>query len=396
MSKRASGAPTWRHCKTVEHALHLIDVGVILGWKDARQLTGSMSEADQTAIVRHLVTRLCERTEIRLSQEIIVESILVLLANAASEALIIVMLEELFSNPRCETACKNILEVVFSAEYADKGHAADIYNLSVVLVCELGFALQAYNQQFPGQLRAGRQLLDRVSTYLLSAGNSNSDSVRLSLIHYFGETEQGLVDKPFFNRVMSRFGHTVLDHLFAMLFRKKVEAVALQYLLENMPFILEADHHTQLIIHESCKFYALKNPDRFGLFFIALAERVHSLDHDQYRLAHRALLLQFSALFRVVSEVNAKELGRDLVIALGNLKSEPTFVAVMSELESDRGLRPQFREMIQKLMHAASKNLDTADLVTLKNAKRGRKPALARTGEMGTVSQVSFLAQVAS
>jgi hypothetical protein len=216
------------------------------------------------------------------------------------------------------------------------------------------------------------------------------------LIHYFGETEQGLVDKPFFNRVMSRFGHTVLDHLFAMLFRKKVEAVALQYLLENMPFILEADHHTQLIIHESCKFYALKNPDRFGLFFIALAERVHGLDPEQYRLANRALLLQFSALFRVVSEVNSKELGRDLVIALGNLKSEPTFVAVMSELESDRGLRPQFREMIQKLMHAASKNLDTADLVMLKNAKRGRKPALARTGEMGTVSQVSFLAQVAS
>lgn len=52
--------------------------------------------------------------------------------------------------------------------------------------------------------------------------------------------------------------------------------------------------------------------------------------------------------------------------------------------------------MIQKLMHAASKNLDPADLVMLKNAKRGRKPALARTGEMGTVSQVSFLSQVAS
>ena len=396
MSKRAARAPSWRHCKTVDHALHLIDVGIILGWKDARHLTGCMSEADQSAIIRHMVAKLCVRSDIRLSQEIIVESMLIWLANAGRETLIVAMLEELFSNPQCETACKNILEVVFSAEYADKGHSADIYNLSVVLVCELGFALQEYDRQFPGQLRPGRQLLERVATYLLSAGNSNSDSVRLSLIHYFGETEQGLVDKPFFNRVMSRFGHTVLDHLFAMLFRKKVEAVALQYLLENMPLILEADHHTQLIIHESCKFYALKNPDRFGLFFIALAERVYGLDHEQYRLAHRALLLQFSALFRVVSEVNSRELGRDLVIALGKLKNEPTFISVMRDLESDIDLRPQFREMIQKLMHAASRNLDPADLVMLKNVKRGRKPVLARTGEMGTVSQVSFLAQVAS
>ncbi len=396
MSKQSGGASTWRMCKSVEQARHLIDVGVILGWKDGRHLIGSFSESEQSEIICHLVSRLCERTEIRLSQEIIVESLLVLMANASSESLIVVMLEELFSNPRCELACKNIMEVVFSAEYADKGHAIEIYNLSVVLVCELGFAIQGYDRQFPGQLKGVRQLLDRVATYLLSAGNSNSDSVRLSLIHYFGETEQGLVEKPFFNRVMNRFGHTVLDHLFAMLFRKKVEAVALQYLLENLPFILEADHHTQLIIHESIKFFSLKNPDRFGLFFIALAQRVGALPHEQYRLAHRALLLQFSALFRVVSEVNAKELGRDLVIGLGYLRDEPTFSSVISELESDDHLRPQFREMIQKLMHAASKNLDPGDLITLKNVKRGRKPALARTVEMGTVSQVSFLAQAAS
>lgn len=394
MAKR-SGAPSWRHCKTVEEAQHLVDIGIILSWKDGRHLTGSMREEDQAAIVRYMVNRLCERSEIRLSQEIVVESLLIWLANASSEGLIAVMLEELFSNERCEQACKNIMEVVFSAEYADKDHSVEIYNLSVILVCELGFAIQGYDRQFPGQLKGVRQLLDRVSTYLLSASNSSSDAVRLSLIHYFGETEQGIVDKVYFNRVMSRFGHTVLDHLFGMLFRKKVEAVALQFLLENMPFILEADHHTQVIVHESVKFYALKNPDRFGLFLVALSEKVAGMPEARGKLARRALMLQFSALFRVVSEVNVRDLGRDIVIALGHLKSDPSFGQVIRELEADTHLRPQFKEMVQKLLHAASANLDPAQLVVLKNVKRGRKPTLARTGEMGTISQVSFLSQVA-
>ncbi|NDE16334.1 hypothetical protein EBZ80_15520 [bacterium] len=395
MAKRASGAPSWRHCKTVAEAAHLVDVGIILGWKEGRHLTATFKEDDQVAIIRYMVNRLCERSEIRLSQEIIVESLLVWLANASSESMIAVMLEELFSNPRCEVTCKNIMEVVFSAEYADKDHSVEIYNLSVVLVCELGFAIQAYDLQFPGQLKGVRQLLDRVATYLLSASNSSSDAVRLSLIHYFGETEQGVTDKVYFNRLMSRFGHTVLDHLFAMLFRKKVEAVALQFLLENMPFILEADHHTQVIVHESVKFYALKNPDRFGLFLTALAERIEGMPEDHVKLCRRALLLQFSALFRVVSEVNVRDLGRDIVIAMAHLKADPTFVQVARELEGDPHLRPQFREMVQKLLHAASANLNPAELVVLKNVKRGRKPTLARTGEMGTISQVSFLSQAA-
>jgi hypothetical protein len=51
--------------------------------------------------------------------------------------------------------------------------------------------------------------------------------------------------------------------------------------------------------------------------------------------------------------------------------------------------------MSQKLLQATSSNLDPADLVVIKNVKRGRKPTLARTGEMGTISQVSFLSQAA-
>lgn len=388
--------PTWRQCRDVESACDLVDIGVVTGWKDARYLAGYFKLEDQGLILRHMVRRLCERSDLRLSQEIIVESLLVWLANARNESLIVVMLQELFDNDRCEEACKAILEVVFSAEYAEQEHVLEIYDLSVVLVCELGFAIQDFEQQLPGQLRGSRHLLERVATYLLSASNSNSDAVRLSLIHYFGETERGLRDKIFLNRVLSRFGHTVLDHLFAMLFQKKVEGVALQYLLENMPSMLEADHHTQVIIHESLKFYALKHPDRFGLFLGALAERISGQSPSEITLSRRALLLQFVALFRVASEVNARDLGRDIVIAMGHLKSDPSFVQLTRDMENDGFLRPVFKEMAQKLIQAAAQNIDPGTLVVMKNVKRGRKPSLAKTGEMGTVSQVAFLAQVAS
>src|SRR5690606_26461565 len=104
-------------------------------------------------------------------------------------------------------------------------------------------------------------LLDHIATYLLSVSNTNSSCIRLSLLHYFGVTEHGSSNKLYFNRVMSRFGHTVLDHLFALLFRKKSEAVALQYLVENLPYVLGADRHSQRIVHETFKHYMLKEPE---------------------------------------------------------------------------------------------------------------------------------------
>src|SRR5690606_18318848 len=106
-------------------------------------------------------------------------------------------------------------------------------------------------------------LLDHIATFLLSVSNANSSCIRLSLLHYFGVCERHSEQKVCFNRIMGRFGHTVLDHLFNLLFRKRSEAVALQYLVENLPHVLEADRHAQKIVHETFKFYMLKQPERF-------------------------------------------------------------------------------------------------------------------------------------
>src|SRR5690606_41340755 len=114
---------------------------------------------------------------------------------------------------------------------------------------------------------------------------------------YFGVTEHGTVNHQSFNRIMGRFGHTVLDHLFNLLFKKRSEAVALQYLLENLAFFLEADRHSQRIVHETFKFYMLKQPERFVLFIQAFTEHlaVSGEDYDEAArvfMQHLVLLLK--------------------------------------------------------------------------------------------------------
>src|SRR5690606_9680768 len=160
--------------------------------------------------------------------------------------------------PNCDEACWPLVEIALSNELAEGTHDQDIFEMAVALVCELGISIQEYDRAYPGEFRRASALLDHIATYLLSVSNANSSCIRLSLLHYFGVTEHGAEQKICFNRIMSRFGHTVLDHLFNLLFRKRSEAVALQYLIENLPYVLEADRHSQKIVHETFKFYMLK------------------------------------------------------------------------------------------------------------------------------------------
>ena len=53
-----------------------------------------------------------------------------------------------------------------------------------------------------------------------------------------------------------KFNENLLQYIWEkQLFDKKTEGVALQYLLENLPFVLEGDNHCQSILHETLKFY---------------------------------------------------------------------------------------------------------------------------------------------
>jgi hypothetical protein len=382
---------SWKGTNSFEQAQSLIDMGVMLRWRDMRTMRRVMEGADEEKAIRHFAKRLVERYQNRLQVEILVESLLVWLSNAGSEQLMHAFLEELFAQPGCEDACWILVEVALTSELSDTSHDQEIFDMAVATICEMGISIFQYNKEYPGEFARAQGLLDHIATYLLSVSNANSSCIRLSLVHYFGLTEHGTQNHQSFNRIMGRFGHTVLDHLFNLLFKKRSEAVALQYLLENLAFFLEADRHSQRIVHETFKFYMLKQPERFVLFVHAFTERLADAGED-YDEAARVFMQHLALLLKVSSEVNHKVLGREFLTAFLKFRFLPECVTMIEHLRADESLRKPFKDLLEGMAQESGVSHDT--VAQFRSNKRGRKPSFARAEGLGTLHQVAYLGSI--
>ncbi len=203
-----------------------------------------------------------------------------------------------------------------------------------------------------------------------------------------------LLTKTGFKRVMNRFGHTLLDQLTQMLFEKKTEPVALQYLLENMPYVLEAGSELQPTIYDLWKLYLLKQPDRFTLFLKTFTEHMLLPNMLEFKVARRMLLTHLSALLKVSAEVNNRSLIQAILacFALYPVDERRKAIDLLLALPD---LRKNVRIYLQDLKNAsdreAKKVLDSAGRFG-NNTKRGRKPSFSRVEGWQTIHQVHFLA----
>ncbi|NRA44688.1 MAG: hypothetical protein HRU09_07015 [Oligoflexales bacterium] len=379
----------WKDVKTVEDALLLVEAGVIIKWKEMRTLKRSLSEEDQGTVLRHFAKRLCERSNDRLACEIIVESLLIWIANAINEPLIAAFLDQLFEEENHDLACRALVEIALTSEVAENSHDEEIYSMAVALICELGIAIREYDNRYPKQFTNAKEVLDHMTTYLLSVSNNNNTCIRLSLLHYFGYICSHKPDKTSFNRIMNRFGHTVLDHLFSHLFNKKSEAISLQFLLENLPFTLEADSNCQRILHETFKYYMLKKPERFALFIQTFTD--HLIQVENHDHSKKVMMQHIGALFKVVSEVNHKTLARELLIAIQKFESCQFKDELIEHILGDRTIRPMFRDLLSQLKDSGGSNQFAESVAQFRSPKRGRKPSFSRANNIGTMGQVTFL-----
>lgn len=378
----------WKSTKSLEDACHLIDYGILLQWREMRSIKKIYSEDEQCEIIRHFVRRLSERHDDRLACEIIVESLLIWLAHSLNEKLIIALFEELFKSGD-QTTVKNFVEIALTNEITEGSHDEEIFSIAVAIICELGVAIAQFYNEHPLLLPEGNQMLDHITTYLLSVSNNSSNCIRLSLLHFFGYTCSKKADKTPFNRILSRFGHTALDHLFSLLFNKRSEAIALQYLVENLPFVLEADSDSQKILHETLKYYMLKKPERFALFIQTFADQMLIIP-EQTSERNRTFLQHLGALFSVISEVNHKVLARELIIAIDKFRGIDEFhKSLIEHILADKTIRPAFKQLIEmvKVSNKGSSALDSQ----FRSTKRGRKPSFARMEHIGTLGQITFL-----
>jgi hypothetical protein len=386
----------WKSAEDLGACKFLVDRGVVLPWSEAKRLHKALSVRDMELLVSHLAVRMSERLDNRLAQEIIVECLIVLLANGSHEQILASFLETLLMQPRADEASAKVVEIALTTEPSESEHDDIVFSMSVSLVCELGLAIKDFTKAFPGQMPNAEKLLGHISTYLLSVSNTNNNAIRLSLLNYFGAIESGRTTRDGFNKVMGRFGHTVLEHLFYLLFRKKSEAIALEYLLENTPFVLEGDRHAQRIVHETWKFYMLKNPDRFGLFIQTFAAHLASTRETRPELATARINFcqHMGVLLTVVSKVNHKELAREIICALVLFRNDPNCAQTLTQMTSMAGLRDNIRALIKQVQDEkidVNRVIETASRFV--HTKRGRKPSFARSSGLLTVNQVHFLGQ---
>jgi hypothetical protein len=383
---------SWKTVESLEEAKHLVDLGALLVWKDFKQVRKVLDDNQLKELVRYCAGRLSERVESRLPEEILIESLLVIFANCHNEDILVAFLQEVLEQPNRLEACTTLVELAITAEVSDAEHSEEIFAIAVALICELGNMVRQIQQENPRELGVpALRLLDRISTYLLSVSNSNDNCIRLSLLHYFGTMEKGKVNKIGFNRIMGRFGHTVLEHLFTLLFNKKTEAVALQFLLENIPHILEADDHAQTILQETWKHYLLKKPERFALFVQALTQHLLAMPDEEARICRKTYLQHLALLLKKVAEVDHRELGREILGAMASFSREPFFKELVPMIVRDSSIRDSFRSLVAKMANTSDVESVLEEADSFRSSKRGRKPSFAKTDKTRVIYQVKFL-----
>lgn len=395
MQKIGGPKPTWKGIKSVDEGKELIDIGILLNWSDMRTLKRTFSESDQVDIVKHFAGRLAERIEDRLASELIVESLLVWTAANNSEQLIDGFIEAVFEEPDRLELIKAFTELSLTSDTTDAKHYEDMFAVAVSIISQFGINLKYMAQRYPEELKGHEQTLAHIGTYLISVSNNNSSAIRFCLLNYFGVVSVADSNIEPFNKLMGRFGHTALDTLFSLLFNKKTEAVALQFLMDNLPFVLLANDHTQKMLHEIFKFYMLKKPEKFSIFVSMFSEELRS-EKPSFFDTHKSKVCEtymkhLALLLKVVSEVNHKQLAKDILLSLVKFDGvEFKNTLIESILRSD-DIRPFYREILGKLKDAPSKEKVIDSISHFRSSKRGRKPSFSRADNLGILGQVNFL-----
>ena len=381
---------TWREVKDLNDCKRLIDIGILFGRGDQKVLRNTVDYEGQKEVLRHIAIRFAERMDERLAQEILVESLLWMLRKSYDTDLISTFIAELLLHPCYLEASMRLVELLLTMEVIVERHGELLVG-AVSLICELGLLVREIFQTYPEKLVGAEKILAHVSTYLLSISNVNSFSVRLSLINYFGVTETP-DKKSGFNRIMNRFGFTVMEYLFRSLFVKKTEGVALQFIRDNIPYVLEGDVGCQRILNETLRTYMLKHPERFVLFIRDFASNISNLEGPRFLVAKETFLRHMGQLLNAASEVNHNKLAVELTRAILMIEPIAFREQLLSTIANEKGaVRKAIREAV---LYTIDTNGQGEDLSIIRAARRGRKPSFTQTDEMNTLQQVAMLSHV--
>ena len=174
---------------------------------------------------------------------------------------------------------------------------------------------------------------------------------------------------------------------FSLLFKKTTESLALQYLLENVPLILETKDNSQRIIHDIFKYYLLKKPDRFSLFLQTLGDQlVNGVTSSQ---ARRMYLKHLGALLKIVARLNHRPLTNDIMACIYRV-NDPFLAILNDSILNDTALDSEQKNLAKELFND-DRRTKRDPLDYLRSHKRGRHPTFHKTKKIEFIEQVCQL-----
>ena len=394
LSVKSKKSMSWRSIHDIVDAKRLVDMGHLLSWGEGRIVVKTLGESGSCDLVRHMALRMGERFSDRLAAEILVESLYSVLTAASRESVMIAFLEALFDSDEFEGITRNLVEISLGGEVGEDDLSKSVVSAAVALICEVGLNIQRIEEDDPGRIDKSRSLSDHIAAYLLSVSNTNVQAVRLCLLRYFSQTEYGNSAKKNYNRLMSRFGHSIMEALFQQLFVKKSEKVAAQFLLENLPCALEAGSDTQRMLHETLKQHMLKESERFCLFMHELGSHVLGLGQEgELCPAAQSFARHLIALYKVASDLGHKHLGREVLQELYKFAPFGDCSEWIRSLEVSSEIRKSFRELaVDYRVKVVQVGKGGKVVSQFRVSKRGRKPTLSK-GDFGFLEQVTTLGE---
>lgn len=225
-----------------------------------------------------------------------------------------------------------ILLEIADNELSGKASRIPLAQTILVLLTELGMQLAANVGRNGLDTRETGRVVEYITTNLLARSNLNNMAMRISLVHYLAKCPLNAQGSLQLNRVISRFGQSLLDDMLTAFFEDKRKGnAAFFFLVEHLNNFFTASPALAEMSQNVLKHYMLKHPDEFPLF---LASYCDFIPKEEIGLtnATRHIALLLKAAIEVNQRPLADSIGRILLRHLGVFRdASQNFATIQAE-----------------------------------------------------------------
>jgi hypothetical protein len=245
----------------------------------------------------------------------------------------------------------------------------------LVLVSEFGLMIAERGGRGGLDPQGAARVVEYVTTSLLARSNVNNNAIRVSLLHYLSKCPINNNTSSQLNRVISRFGQSLLDDLLNAFFeQKKRGTAAFFFLAEHLSTFFSAAPALAEMSHSVLRHYMLKHPDEFPGFMASYSDWV-SREHQSLSMTAQHIAL----LIRAATEVSQRQLAENLCIVLQRhlrLFGEVSKELLQQEVQIVESILHANRPVKNPLMEDIIANIES--LLADNSKKQGRVVPLAK------------------